>query len=180
MKRFFDCLASGVGLVVLSPVLLGIAIIVIVRDGSPALFIQDRVGKRGRIFRCIKFRTMRVGTPEQATHEVGTDPITPVGKVLRRTKLDELPQLWNVFTGDMSLVGPRPCLPKQTELIEARNARGLDEIAPGITGRSQVRGIDMSDPVKLAISDARYLDQRGMVSDFVILAQTFGLIKPTD
>ncbi|MEM6617201.1 MAG: sugar transferase, partial [Pseudomonadota bacterium] len=104
MKRFFDCLASGVGLVVLSPVLLGIAIFIVVRDGSPALFIQDRVGKRGRIFRCIKFRTMRVGTPEQATHEVGTEPITPVGKVLRRTKLDELPQLWNVFTGDMSLV----------------------------------------------------------------------------
>jgi lipopolysaccharide/colanic/teichoic acid biosynthesis glycosyltransferase len=105
----------------------------------------------------LKFRTMRPGTAHVATHLASADAVTPYGRFLRRSKLDELPQMWNVLTGDMSLVGPRPCLPSQGELIAARERLGVLEARPGITGLAQVRGIDMSTPQLLAQTDAHML-----------------------
>jgi O-antigen biosynthesis protein WbqP len=108
-------------------------------------------------FRCHKLRTMYAGTASMPTHEVSVSRITPIGGFLRRTKLDELPQLWNVLKGEMSLVGPRPCLPAQTVLVEERRRRGVAALRPGITGTAQLRGVDMADPAKLAEIDAEYL-----------------------
>lgn len=139
---------------------------------GPALFRQARVGRNGRIFTCYKFRTMFVTTPEVATHEVSRHAVTRAGALLRRTKLDELPQLFNVLIGQMSLVGPRPCLPNQHELIAERQARGVLAIRPGITGLAQVNDIDMSDPRRLAEWDWRYLRERSIWLDVKILIGT--------
>ena len=108
-------------------------------------------------FICLKLRTMRDDTPSAASHDIGHTAITPVGHWLRKAKLDELPQLWNVLRGDMSLVGPRPCLPIQTELIEARDRLGVYRVRPGVTGPAQILGIDMSEPHRLAEVDAQWL-----------------------
>jgi O-antigen biosynthesis protein WbqP len=105
----------------------------------------------------VKFRTMRPGTASVATHLAEASAVTPFGRFLRRTKLDELPQLWNVLKGEMSLVGPRPCLPNQEELIAERQKRGVFEVRPGITGLAQVNGIDMSEPARLAEVDERMI-----------------------
>jgi lipopolysaccharide/colanic/teichoic acid biosynthesis glycosyltransferase len=158
MIRLCDCILSLSGLIATSPVLLFIAIIGFLDTGSP-LFLQQRVGRRQRHFTLVKFRTMRVGTAQVATHLAQSSAITPFGRFLRRSKLDELPQLWNVLTGDMSLVGPRPCLPTQVELIAERERRGVFAVRPGITGLAQVQGIDMSTPALLAETDQRMLGQ---------------------
>lgn len=156
MIRFFDILFSGLGLLLGWPVLLLIALIGWFDNGSP-LFKQERVGRFQKPFILVKFRSMRQGTASVATHLASKDSITPFGHFLRRTKLDELPQLWNVFKGEMSLVGPRPCLFNQDELVAERSARGVFNSRPGITGLAQVNEIDMSTPVLLAESDARML-----------------------
>lgn len=137
---------------------------------GPVLFRQRRIGRYGTEFVCLKLRTMYVGTGDRPSHDVGFDAVTRVGRVLRRLKLDELPQLWNILRGDMSLVGPRPCLPSQRELIEARRTLGVLSQRPGITGVSQINGIDMSDPLKLAIADAAYIP--AVAHDIRILAAT--------
>lgn len=157
VKRLFDFCAALGGLVVLSPFLLVLAILV--RRSSPggALFLQKRVGRAEVPFTCIKFRTMAAGTPNVGSHHAAEAWITPIGKTLRAYKLDELPQLWNVLTGDMSLVGPRPCLPSQSDVIAARRSKGVFAIRPGITGLAQMTGIDMSTPEKLADADAQYV-----------------------
>ncbi len=133
------------------------ALIMWFESGWSPILSQSRVGRDGKLFRLLKIRTMSLGTPHVASHEIGAKQITPVGAILRRTKLDELPQVWNVLVGDMSFVGPRPCLPTQTELIHERQRRGVQRLRPGITGVAQVRGLDMSDPVGLAAVDAEYL-----------------------
>ena len=156
MIRFLDFVFSLLGLVVLSPVLLALMLIGYFDTGSP-LFRQERVGRHQKPFTLVKLRTMRVGTPGVATHLASASAITPLGRFLRRTKLDELPQLWNVLRGEMSLVGPRPCLFSQAELVAARAERGVFEARPGITGLAQIQGIDMSTPVLLAQTDARML-----------------------
>jgi lipopolysaccharide/colanic/teichoic acid biosynthesis glycosyltransferase len=124
--------------------------------GSP-LFKQERIGLNQRLFTLIKFRTMRVNTESVATHLADASAVTSFGRFLRQTKLDELPQLWNVLRGDMSLVGPRPCLPNQHELISERASKNVFRVRPGITGLSQIQGIDMSTPALLAETDAEML-----------------------
>lgn len=153
-------------------VLLAIGLLIRFDSSGPALFRQTRVGLNGRNFICYKFRTMFVSAPEAATHEVPESEITWIGALLRRTKLDELPQLFNVLLGEMSLVGPRPCLPSQTELIEARRARGILDIRPGVTGLAQINQIDMSEPTLLAEWDLRYLQARSFSLDMNILVST--------
>lgn len=115
---------------------------------------------------------MQVGTPNVASHEVGRSWVTPIGGFLRRSKLDELPQLVNVLRGDMSLVGPRPCLPQQEELIRERRDRGVFDVRPGITGMAQLAHIDMSTPAPLAVADARYIEQQSFKLDAMILINT--------
>ena len=154
--RGFDVICSGVGLVLGLPLYAMIALLGYFDTGSP-LFRQQRVGRNQKPFTLLKFRTMQPDTASVATHLADAASITRLGRFLRRTKLDELPQLWNVFKGDMSLVGPRPCLYNQQHLIEERARRGVFDVRPGITGLAQVRGIDMSTPELLAKTDAQML-----------------------
>lgn len=156
MLRFLELILSFFGLVALMPVMLVIFLLGLFDTGSP-LFRQERVGRNQRPFMLLKFRTMRLDTRSMATHLANPASVTPMGAFLRRTKLDELPQLWNVLKGEMSLVGPRPCLFNQTELIAERAARRVFDARPGITGLAQVKGIDMSTPKLLAETDAEML-----------------------
>ncbi len=139
---------------------------------GPGLFVQQRVGRHGRLIRLYKFRTMSEGTKQAGTHEVSASAITKVGAVLRRTKIDELPQVLNILKGDLSLIGPRPCLPVQDELVRERRARGVLDIRPGISGLAQIEGIDMSEPVRLAERDADYIALQGFVLDLKIALAT--------
>jgi len=154
--RGFDVVLSSVGLVLGAPLLLLLALLGWLDTRSP-LLRQQRVGRRQQPFVLVKFRTMRPDAAHVASHLADASAITPLGAFLRRTKLDELPQLWNVLKGDMSLVGPRPCLPSQTELIAARERLGVYAVRPGITGLAQVSGIDMSTPELLAQTDAQMI-----------------------
>jgi len=154
--RIFDVLFASFGLVVLSPLMLLIFVLGLFDTGSP-LFTQERVGRYQRVFKLVKFRTMKLGTASVSTHLVGKDVVTRLGGWTRHAKLDELPQLWNVLKGDMSLVGPRPCLPNQTAVIHERNMRRVYDFKPGITGRAQINNIDMSNPKLLAETDAAML-----------------------
>ncbi|CAN7420340.1 sugar transferase [Mesorhizobium sp. LjNodule214] len=171
-KRAFDLVIAASMLVATSPVLLIAMLAVKASSPGPALFSQVRVGQGGTPFRCHKLRTMHQGTPSLPTHEAPAHSVTAVGRILRRTKIDELPQLWNVLKGEMSLVGPRPCLPTQTELIGHRKELGVLQALPGITGLAQVRGIDMSDPKLCAETDAAYLDTASIGGDLEILLRT--------
>ena len=142
--------------------------------GGQPLFLQTRVGRGQRLFTLVKLRTMALGTASVASHEVNAEAvITPSGRWMRRFKLDELPQVWNVLLGDMSFVGPRPCLPNQHELIGARAARDVFAMRPGITGLAQVQGVDMSTPERLAEIDALYASERTFMGDIKLLVQTF-------
>ncbi|MBN9146842.1 MULTISPECIES: hybrid nucleoside-diphosphate sugar epimerase/sugar transferase [unclassified Nitrobacter] len=171
-KRIVD-LAFAVGVVVLFGwLLIIIGIAIRLESRGPAFFRQMRVGWHQRTFTCFKFRTMYVGTRNTGTHEVSASSVTKLGAFLRRTKIDELPQVLNILMNDMSLVGPRPSLPSQTEVVAARLRRGVYAAKPGITGLSQIRGIDMSSPEKLAISDADYLKLQSIALECYILVQT--------
>ena len=156
MIRTLDVLFSLFGLVLGFPVLLVLYIIGLFDTGSP-VFRQERVGRNKKPFILVKFRTMSVDTASVASHLANSSSITKFGHFLRRTKLDELPQLWNVLKGEMSLVGPRPCLFNQSELIEERESRGVLAARPGITGLAQVNDIDMSTPQLLAETDQKML-----------------------
>ena len=156
MIRLFDFFFSLLGLVFGFPVLLILWVIGFFDTGSP-LFRQERVGRNKKPFTLVKFRTMKKDTASVASHLASADAITPFGHFLRRTKLDELPQLWNVLKGEMSLVGPRPCLFNQEELIAERESRGVLAARPGITGLAQVNDIDMSTPELLAETDQNML-----------------------
>jgi lipopolysaccharide/colanic/teichoic acid biosynthesis glycosyltransferase len=171
-KRIID-LAFAVGVVVLFGwLLIIIGIAIRLESQGPALFRQMRVGRHQRTFTCFKFRTMYIGTRNTGTHEVSASSVTKLGAFLRRTKIDELPQVLNILMNDMSLVGPRPSLPSQTEVVATRSRRGVYAAKPGITGLSQIRGIDMSSPEKLAISDADYLKLQSIALECYILVQT--------
>lgn len=158
MIRFFDFIFSFVGLLILWPIGLVLFIIGLFDTGAP-IFKQERVGKNKQSFRLYKFRTMDVNTKSVATHLANQTSVTKFGAFLRKTKLDELPQLVNVLLGDMSLVGPRPCLFNQEELIYEREKRGVFKALPGITGLAQINEIDMSTPVKLAKIDSEMLEK---------------------
>lgn len=173
IKRSFDILMSAIGLLIFGgPILMLIGLARLTSPGG-GLFAQERLGRDCEPFICYKIRTMYQDTRHAATHEIKSSSVTPIGRWLRRLKLDELPQLWNVLRGDMSLVGPRPCLPSQTELIKKRRERGVFKIRPGVSGKAQVLGVDMSDPDKLSRIDAEYIDERTFLGDLVIIARTF-------
>ncbi|ATG74604.1 lipid carrier : UDP-N-acetylgalactosaminyltransferase [Zobellella denitrificans] len=156
MIRLFDIVFSLLGLVFGFPVLVLLTLIGLFDTGSP-IFRQVRVGRHQKPFTLVKFRTMKVDTASVASHLASASSITPFGHFLRRTKLDELPQLWNVLKGEMSLVGPRPGLFNQEELTRARAAHGVYDVRPGITGLAQVNEIDMSTPVLLAETDKKMI-----------------------
>lgn len=157
MIRFIDFLAAFLGLLFLWPVLLIVTIIGMFDTGSP-IFVQTRVGRNKKPFKLIKFRTMSVETKSVASHLASNASITKLGNFLRRTKIDELPQLINVVKGEMSLVGPRPNLFNQEELIKEREALGVYDVLPGVTGLAQVQNIDMSTPALLAKTDKEMID----------------------
>lgn len=171
MFRFLDFFAALLGLCVLLPVLFIVFIIGIFDTGSP-LFVQERIGRNKRPFRLIKFRTMNVTTESVASHLVSNASITKLGGFLRKTKIDELPQLINVLRGEMSLVGPRPNLLNQDELIAARDTLGVYKVLPGITGLAQVRNIDMSTPHLLAKTDKEMIDTFTMKNYFKYILMT--------
>ena len=174
MTRIFDILFSFLGLVVLSPILIIVMIIGYFDTGSP-IFRQERVGKGMKPFRLMKFRSMHLNAPSVATHLASASSITPFGSFLRKSKLDELPQLWNVFVGDMSLVGPRPNLFNQEELIHERDSRGVYSVRPGITGLAQINKIDMSTPQLLAETDAKMIHDLNTLGYFkYIFLTVFG------
>lgn len=175
MKRLFDLLlALMVGVILLIPVLL-VAACVRLTSRGPALYWSDRVGKNNSLFKMPKFRSMKVGTPPVATHLL-VDPnkyLTPIGGFLRKSSLDELPQLWSIVKGDMSFVGPRPALFNQDDLIELRTRQGVHKLTPGLTGWAQVNGRDelpIHEKVKL---DEAYLQQQSLWFDVCILWLTF-------
>ena len=165
MTRIFDTLFSFLGLVLLSPILIILLIIGYFDTGSP-IFLQERVGCNKKPFILVKFRTMSKDTASVASHLATHASITPLGSFLRKTKLDELPQLWNVLKGEMSLVGPRPNLFNQDELIKARDALDVYSVRPGITGLAQIKDIDMSTPDLLAKSDAEMISTMSVANYF--------------
>jgi lipopolysaccharide/colanic/teichoic acid biosynthesis glycosyltransferase len=171
MTRLFDVVLSLAGLVVSAPIFLLLFVLVWFDTKSP-LFRQERVGRHQKPFTLVKFRTMRPDTASVATHLADISAVTKLGHFLRHSKLDELPQLWNVLKGEMSLVGPRPCLFNQTELIEERAARGVFAARPGITGLAQINGIDMSTPKLLAETDAQMLKGLGVAAYFTYIIKT--------
>ncbi|WP_278355766.1 MULTISPECIES: sugar transferase [Idiomarina] len=165
MIRLFDLVFAFFGLLVGFPVLLLLVIIGFFDTGSP-LFFQERVGRNKKAFTLVKFRTMRKDTASVASHLASASSITKFGHFLRRTKLDELPQLWNVLKGEMSLVGPRPGLFNQEELTEAREKYNVFDVRPGITGLAQVNEIDMSTPELLAQTDAKMINSLNLTAYF--------------
>lgn len=173
MIRLFDFFASLVGIIILLPVGIVLYIIGLFDTGSP-VFKQERVGKNKTPFTLYKFRTMNVNAKSVATHLANQSEVTKFGAFLRKTKLDELPQLLNVLLGDMSLVGPRPNLYNQTELTEERDKRGVYEVVPGITGLAQINEIDMSTPKLLAEKDAEMLKDLSFVKYLKYIFATVG------
>ncbi|MGF1788684.1 sugar transferase [Photobacterium swingsii] len=171
MIRLIDLLAALLGLLFLWPVLLMVTIIGYFDTGSP-IFIQERVGRNKKPFKLIKFRTMSIGTKSVASHLANNASITKLGNFLRKTKIDELPQLINVVKGEMSLVGPRPNLFNQEELILERDFLGVYNVRPGITGLSQVKTIDMSTPKLLAETDKKMIDSLTIKDYFKYILMT--------
>lgn len=171
-KRLFDLCLVFLICIPAAILILLVAIPVWIENRANPFFIQERVGQFGENFKLFKIRTMIPNTANKASHEIAATQITIVGRFLRRTKIDELPQIWNVFTGDMSFVGPRPCLPIQTKLIEERMSRGVHNLRPAITGISQISGLDMSAPTELAISDSLYCGAWSIKRDLQILIAT--------
>ena len=158
MIRIFDFLLALIGLIFLMPLNIIIYIILYFENKSP-LFFQKRIGKNLKIFTLIKFRTMSNGTKDCPTHLVDPSRITALGAFMRKTKIDEIPQLWNVLMGDMTFVGPRPCLPSQIQLIKYRKKLKVHTFSPGITGLAQIRGIDMSKPYLLTKTDLEMMQK---------------------
>ncbi len=178
MNRFFDLLFSLTGLVLFSPILVSLTLVGFFDTGSP-FFHQERMGKDKNPFNLVKFRSMHMNAPSVATHLSSSSLVTRFGGFLRRSKLDELPQLWNVLVGQMSLVGPRPNLFNQDELIANRDSRGVYNVRPGITGLAQINKIDMSTPKLLAEIDAKMIQELNVLNYFkyiflTILGKGFG------
>ena len=174
-KRAFDLVVAVPGAIVALPIVLLLCLLIVVIDRHNPLFIQRRLGRNETPFTMYKLRTMKSGTEQVPTHEVAASRVSRLGLLLRATKLDELPQLLSVIKGDMSLVGPRPGLTDHDALTVARRSHGVFDLAPGITGVSQMERIDMSDPERLAASDARYIGQASLATDFrIILATILG------
>lgn len=174
MKRILDLVLAMVATIILATPLLLVALAVKLSSPGPVLYWSDRVGRQNRIFRMPKFRSMRENTPAVATHLL-TNPsayLTPIGSFLRKSSLDELPQLWSILTGEMSFVGPRPALFNQDDLVALRTAAGVHELLPGLTGWAQVNGRDeLPIPQKVEL-DSEYLRRRSLLFDIRILWMT--------
>lgn len=173
LKRFMDIAAATIGLIVLSPLLLFIAVLIIVGDPGPVIFVQKRVGKDGKTFDFYKFRSMPINTPEMSSDAISQIKISPVGRFIRRTNIDELPQLVNIVLGDMSIVGPRPPIPSQTELIELRRTSGAATCRPGLTGLAQVSSFDGMSVAEKSSFDSKYAQSVSFLLDISIIARTF-------
>ena len=171
MIRIFDFLFSLIGLIFLLPLLIFVFFIALFENGSP-LFIQSRVGYNLKSFSLIKFRTMPVDVRSAGTHLIKDIKLSSFGYFLRRTKLDEIPQLLNVLFGDMSLVGPRPCLYNQRRLISERKKRGVFKVRPGITGLAQIVGINMETPTLLAKTDQKMIKSMSLYNYFYYIFKT--------
>lgn len=175
MKRLFDLVLGLLAAILLLVPIALIAVLVRLTSPGPALYWSDRVGRYNKTFKMPKFRSMRVGTPAVATHLLA-DPksvLTPIGSFIRKSSLDELPQIWSILVGDMSFVGPRPALFNQHDLIELRTQKGINALLPGLTGWAQVNGRDeLPIPKKVAL-DAEYLERQGFLFDIQILWLTF-------
>ena len=182
LKRVFDLLLALAAATVLAVPVLLVAVLVQLTSPGPALYWSDRVGRHNKIFKMPKFRSMRVGTPAVATHLLA-DPgahLTPIGSFLRKSSLDELPQLWSILAGDMSFVGPRPALFNQQDLIELRTQLGVQELMPGLTGWAQINGRDeLPIPEKVKL-DAQYLQRQSLWFDIRILWLTFVKVVQRD
>lgn len=172
IKRLIDIIASFSVILLLSPVYLAIAFIIYIQDKGNPIFKQFRVGKNEVAFKVFKFRSMPVNTSNVPSSEVSKITITPFGKFIRRTNLDELPQLFNILKGDMSLIGPRPSLASQTALIELRRSKNVYKCRPGLTGLAQVNAFDgMPDDIK-ATWDGRYVQNITFINDVRIVLKT--------
>lgn len=178
-KRLFDVFCAACALAVLWPVMLLVAVAVRLEDGGPALFRQKRIGRHGRAFLFYKFRSMPVNTANVPSHMAGRLKVTRVGRIIRRTNLDELPQLFNILRGEMSFVGPRPALPQQEDVCHLRSRTGADRCVPGLTGLAQVNSFDGMTPEQKVAWDSRYSRSLTFRADLEILLRTFGyLLKP--
>ena len=166
-------IACLIGLLLMLPFLLLTALVIIIEDGPPFLFLQNRIGENQLIFKILKIRTLKINSPNTGTHELSDNYKLLSGNIIRKMKLDELPQLINVLKGDINLIGPRPGLPEQTELKDARLSKDVYKIKPGITGLAQVLGYDMSDPIKLSEVDKIYINNKSFKLDLLILVSTF-------
>lgn len=168
IRRVLNAGIAGAGLLVSSPIIAILCVLVRLETPGNPLFAQQRLGKNENEFTCYKLRTMFQGTPDAASHLTSHAQVTRIGNLLRKTKLDELPQLWNVLVGDMDIVGPRPGLPNQHDLTAARREEGVFAVRPGITGLAQVQGVDMSTPEHLAKIDRSYIETRSLKQDLGI------------
>lgn len=174
MKRVFDFLISLFALIILSPLFLIISVGILISDGRPVLFRQKRVGKDNELFEIYKFRTMKRGTENVASNDLenANSKITKFGKILRATSIDELPQLFNILTGSMSLIGPRPLIPEETEIRELRKNYNVYSVRPGITGWAQVNGRDNISIENKALLDKEYVEKQSLKFDIKIFFMT--------
>lgn len=181
IKRAFDIAASGCGLIVLSWLVVGTAVAVKITSPGPVIFKQQRVGKNKKLFKIYKFRTMRVDTPNLPSHMINAnDWMTPIGSTLRRFSLDELPQLINIFKGDMSVIGPRPALWNQFDLVAERDKYGTNEVRPGLTGWAQINGRDELTIEAKSALDGEYVRRRGVLFDLKCFFGTFSKLSGSE
>lgn len=178
MKRLFDFTVSFVLIIMLLPVFLILSLIVLIDSGHPVIFKQYRVGKDNKLFYVYKFRTMKVDTRNTSTEDLkeADECITKSGRILRKTSLDELPQLFNVLTGKMSFVGPRPLIPEEKEIRNLRKKYGVYSVRPGITGWAQVNGRDMLSVKEKALFDKEYVEKQSLMFDIKILFKTVAVV----
>jgi O-antigen biosynthesis protein WbqP len=182
VKRFFDFLLGFILSVVLLVPIVVLSLLIRLTSSGPALYWSDRVGQHNVIFKMPKFRSMRVGTPAVATHLLANPKthLTPIGSFLRKSSLDELPQLWSILVGDMSFVGPRPALYNQRDLIELRTQKNVHKLVPGLTGWAQVKGRDELTILEKVELDAEYLQLRSFWLDIKIIWLTFFKVLQKD
>ncbi len=183
IKRLIDITFSMLGIIILSPVLIVVSILIKLESRGPIIFKQLRAGKNSKPFYIYKFRSMKIDTPNIATNDFtnASDYITKIGKFIRKTSLDEMPQLFNILKGDMSIVGPRPVILEESELIELRQAHNIDKILPGITGWAQINGRDNIGNKEKVKYDYEYLSRKSVLMDvYIILMTALKVLKRSD